>query len=91
MLRAGFSRYCPKGLVNFVFGWHRRKQDDEIQSISSEHGRGGLSFWVLRHFGVDKKGTPRVMQRTARKKLQGACRRIKDWIKENRHLKGINS
>jgi hypothetical protein len=29
------------------------------------------------------------MQRTARKKLQGGCRRIKDWIKQNRHLKGI--
>ncbi len=29
------------------------------------------------------------MQRTARKKLQGALRRIKDWIKQNRHLKGI--
>jgi hypothetical protein len=29
------------------------------------------------------------MQRTARKKLQGALRRIKDWIKQNRHLRGI--
>ncbi len=29
------------------------------------------------------------MQRTARKKLHGACGRIKDWIKKNRHLKGI--
>lgn len=33
----------------------------------------------------DRKGTPRVMRRTARKKLQGACRRIKAWIKANRH------
>ncbi len=37
----------------------------------------------------DQKGAVRVMQRTARKRLQGACRRIKDWIKQNRHLKGI--
>jgi RNA-directed DNA polymerase len=37
----------------------------------------------------DQKGEVRVMQRTARKKLQGALRRIKDWIKQNRHLKGI--
>ena len=37
----------------------------------------------------DQQGTVRVMQRNARKKLQAACRRIKDWIKENRHLKGI--
>jgi RNA-directed DNA polymerase len=34
----------------------------------------------------DRKGTPRVMRRTARTKLQGACRRIKEWIKLNRHL-----
>jgi group II intron reverse transcriptase/maturase len=36
----------------------------------------------------DRQGTPRVKRRTARKKLLGACRRIKDWIKENRHLPG---
>jgi hypothetical protein len=34
---------------------------------------------------TDRQGTPRVMRRTARKKLQGACRRIKEWIKLNRH------
>ena len=45
---------------------------------------GFETFWF-----IDKKGKPRVMQRTARKKLQGACRRIKDWIKLNRHLKGM--
>lgn len=36
----------------------------------------------------DRQGTARVMRRTAPKKLQGACRRIKEWIRENRHLKG---
>jgi group II intron reverse transcriptase/maturase len=36
----------------------------------------------------DRNGTPRVMRRTARKKLQGACRRVKEWIKKNRHLPG---
>ncbi len=45
---------------------------------------GFETYWT-----IDLKGMARVMQRTARKKLQGACRRIKDWIKENRHLKGI--
>jgi len=45
---------------------------------------GFETYWT-----IDQKGLPRVMQRTARKKLQGACRRIKDWIKQNRHLKGI--
>jgi RNA-directed DNA polymerase len=49
-------------------------------------------FW-----NEDRKGTPRVMRRTARKKLQGACRRIKEWIKLHRHLpvreffRGLNS
>lgn len=36
----------------------------------------------------DREGVPRVKRRTARKKLQGACKRIKEWIKENRHLPG---
>ena len=36
----------------------------------------------------DRQGEPRVTRRTARKKLHGACRRIKDWIKSNRHLPG---
>lgn len=36
----------------------------------------------------DSKGVSRVEQRTARKNLQNACRRIKEWIKANRHLKG---
>jgi group II intron reverse transcriptase/maturase len=38
-------------------------------------------FWK-----VDRKGTPRVMRRTARKRLQRACGRIKEWIQSNRHL-----
>jgi RNA-directed DNA polymerase len=41
------------------------------------------------YWAYDEKGEVRVMQRTARKRLQSACRRIKDWIKQNRHLKGI--
>ena len=36
----------------------------------------------------DHQGVPRVMRRTAPKKLQGACRRIKEWVKKNRHLRG---
>lgn len=36
----------------------------------------------------DRQGTARVMRRTAPKKLQGACRRIKEWIRANRHLQG---
>jgi len=36
----------------------------------------------------DRQGARRVKHRTARKKLQDACRRIKEWIKANRQLKG---
>lgn len=36
----------------------------------------------------DREGTPRVMRRTARKKLRGARLRITDWIKRHRHLPG---
>jgi hypothetical protein len=36
----------------------------------------------------DRQGTPRVKRRTARNKLLSACRRIKEWIRENRHLPG---
>jgi group II intron reverse transcriptase/maturase len=37
-------------------------------------------FWF-----IDRKGTPRVMRRTARKKLRAALKRMKDWIRLNRH------
>lgn len=36
----------------------------------------------------EKDGSLKVKVRTARKKLQAGCRRIKEWIKGNRHLKG---
>jgi RNA-directed DNA polymerase len=33
----------------------------------------------------DRSGTPRVMRRTARKKQQACLRKIKEWIKTERH------
>jgi hypothetical protein len=36
----------------------------------------------------DRQGVPRVMRRTARKKLQRMSKRIREWIKLNRHLPG---
>jgi len=36
----------------------------------------------------DREGVVRVTRRTARAKLISACRRIKEWIKKNRHLPG---
>ena len=38
------------------------------------------------YWDKDRKGQARVKRRTAPKKLQGARRRIKEWIKANRHL-----
>jgi group II intron reverse transcriptase/maturase len=40
-------------------------------------------FWIK-----DRQGESRVKRRTSRKKLHGACKRIKEWIKLNRHLPG---
>lgn len=40
-------------------------------------------FWM-----PDRQGVPRVKRRTARKKLQAACQRITEWIKQHRHLPG---
>ena len=34
----------------------------------------------------DRQGEPRVKRRTARRKLQRACARLKDWIRTCRHL-----
>lgn len=42
----------------------------------------GFEFYWM----IDRKGLPRMMKRTSRKKLQGALQRIKDWIRNNRHL-----
>jgi RNA-directed DNA polymerase len=40
-------------------------------------------FWM-----PDRHGVPRVIRRTARKKLQAACQRLMEWIKQHRHLPG---
>lgn len=40
------------------------------------------------YWAFDRQGEARVKRRTAPKKLQGACRRIKQWIRDSRHLPG---
>jgi RNA-directed DNA polymerase len=44
----------------------------------------GLAFFWM----PDRHGVPRVMRRTARKKLPAACQRLTEWIKQHRHLPG---
>ena len=50
----------------------------------------GFEFYWFK----DRNGVPRVTRRTARARLISACRRIKEWIKANRHLpdffRGLN-
>jgi RNA-directed DNA polymerase len=40
------------------------------------------------YWNKDRQGAPRVQRRTARKRLQAACHRIKEWIRTHRHLPG---
>ncbi len=85
-----FFRELPKRLDKFCLSVAPEKTG--MQRFSRFHPSrhrviiflGFETYWT-----IDKKGKPRVMQRTARKKLHGACKRIKEWIKINRHLKGI--
>jgi group II intron reverse transcriptase/maturase len=85
-----FFKVLPKRLIKFELSVAPEKTN--LMRFSrfhpSRHRRvvflGFETYWT-----EDQKGTVRVMQRTACKKLQGACRRIKDWIKQNRHLRGI--
>jgi RNA-directed DNA polymerase len=44
---------------------------------------GFAFFWM-----PDRHGVPRVMRRTARKKLHAACQRLTEWIAQHRHLPG---
>lgn len=44
----------------------------------------GFEFYWM----PDREGVMRVKRRTAPKKFQAACRRIKTWIREHRHLPG---
>ena len=44
---------------------------------------GFACFWT-----EDRQGVPRVKRRTARRKLQRACKRIKAWSQAHRHLPG---
>lgn len=85
-----FFRVLPKRLGKFCLSVAPEKTGMMRFSRFHPSRRRRIIFLGFEtYWTIDKKGKPRVMQRTARKKLQGACRRIKDWIKLNRHLKGM--
>jgi len=84
-----FYRLLPKRLGKF--GLEVAEEKTQIIRFSRFHPSKKRGFTFLGfefYWFIDHTGKKRVMRRTARKKLQVACRRIKDWIKENRHLKG---
>ena len=84
-----FYRVLPQRLAKF--GLEVAPEKTQIIRFSRFHPSMKRRFAFLGfelYWFADRQGTPRVKRRTARKRLQGACRRIKDWIRENRHLKG---
>lgn len=83
-----FYRVLPKRLQKF----NLKVEPSKIQILRFSRFHPGMerrfSFLGFEFFWFpDRKGTPRVMRRTARKKLQSSLKRIKVWIRENRHKK----
>jgi RNA-directed DNA polymerase len=84
-----FYRVLPKRLEKFNLTLAPEKT--QLLRFSRFHPSMQRRFTFLGFeffWNHDRKGIPRVMRRTARKRLQGACQRIKEWIKSNRHLPG---
>lgn len=93
-----FYQVLPKRVGKFCLQLEQKKTQIMRFSRSDPHMKQGFSFLGFDfYWKKDRWGTPRVMCRTSRKKLQGACRRVKEWIRQNRHLpgseffKGLNS
>ena len=84
-----FYRVLPKRLEKFNLGVASEKT--RLLRFSRFHPSMKRRFTFLGfdfYWKKDRSGAPRVMRRTAPKRLQGACRRIKEWIELNRHLPG---
>jgi group II intron reverse transcriptase/maturase len=82
-----FYRTLPKRLNKF--GLEVAQEKTNCLAFSRQQLRKGPRFTFLGfefYWDKDRKGLPRVKRRTAPKKQQGAKRRIKEWIKDNRHL-----
>ena len=86
---ASFYRVLPQRLAKF--GLEVAPEKTQIIRFSRFHPSMKRKFIFLGfelYWFPDRQGIPRVKRRTARKKLLGACRRIKAWIRANRHLPG---
>ena len=85
-----FYRVLPERLGKF--GLEVAPEKTQILRFSRFHPgmKRGFTFLGFEFYWLpDRQGEMRVTRRTSRNKLQGACRRIKEWIRDNRHLKGI--
>lgn len=84
-----FYRTLPRRLEKF--GLEVAEEKTRVLRFSRFHPSMKRRFTFLGfefYWKPDRQGIPRVTRRTARTKLQAACRRIKDWIREHRHLPG---
>lgn len=84
-----FYRVRPQRLAKF--GLEVAPEKTRVLRFSRFHPGLRRRFAFLGfelYWARDRRGDLRVMKRTARKKLQQARRRMKLWIKANRHLPG---
>jgi hypothetical protein len=86
---ARFYRVMPKRLEKF--GLQAAPDKTRILRFSRFHPGLRRRFAFLGfelYWARDRRGDMREMKRTSRKKLQMAKRRMKQWIRGNRHLPG---
>src|SRR5262249_33329808 len=84
-----FLRVLPKRLAKFHLQVAPEKT--HLCRFSRFHPSKKRRFTFLGFACVwtpDRHGVSRVMRRPARKKLQAACQRLTEWIKQHRHLPG---
>jgi RNA-directed DNA polymerase len=84
-----FFRALPKRLEKF--GLAVAPEKTRLMRFSRFHPSMKRRFTFLGfelYWFEDRRGIPPVMRRTARRKLQSACKQIKEWVKQNRHLEG---
>jgi RNA-directed DNA polymerase len=84
-----FYRVLPKRLEKFKLEVAPEKT--RILRFSRFHPSRKRRFTFVGfefYWNKDRQGAPRVQRRTARKRLQAASHRIKEWIRAHRHLPG---
>jgi RNA-directed DNA polymerase len=84
-----FYRVLPKRLEKFKLEVAPEKTPILRFSRFHPSRKRRFTFLGFEFYGnKDRQGVPRVQRRTARKRLQAACHRIKEWIRIHRHLPG---